>query len=215
MLACPEQRTRTLVPAAASATTPLDPSATASAPAVPSATRATPAAPSATRATPVAASATASPDADPFAADAENRQKPELASPDLTERARHLFEAIVSGEPERGDDFFFPRAPFLPLKDVADPGRYFDQLLATYHRDIRELHRRQRPCNTARFVSFELGTNPSWVAPGREYNKIGYYRTFHGKLRWANEGSSGTIDVTTIISYQGRWYTTHLAPIRH
>jgi len=212
MLACPEQRTRTLVPAAASATTPLDPSATASAPAVPSATRATPAAPSATRATPVAASATASPDADPFAADAE---KPELASPDLTERARHLFEAIVSGEPERGDDFFFPRAPFLPLKDVADPGRYFDQLLATYHRDIRELHRRQRPCNTARFVSFELGTNPSWVAPGREYNKIGYYRTFHGKLRWANEGSSGTIDVTTIISYQGRWYTTHLAPIRH
>ena len=64
-------------------------------------------------------------------------------------------------------------------------------------------------------MSFSIGTAPTWVAPGREYNKIGYCRTFHAKLRWQGDRASGTIDVSTIISYHGRWYATHLAPIRH
>jgi hypothetical protein len=152
---------------------------------------------------------------DPFATDPENRQKPDLESADLTERAGHLLEAIATGEPRRADDFFFPRAPFVPLKDVRDPGRYFDQLLATYHRDIRDIRARRRDWSSVRFVSFTIGTTPTWVAVGREYNRIGYYRTFGGRLRWQGDGSSGTIDVSTIISYHGRWYVTHLAPIHH
>jgi hypothetical protein len=151
---------------------------------------------------------------EPFATDPQNRQKPDIESDELTDRASHLLEAIATGRPERGDDFFFPRAPFLPLKDVGDPGRYFDQLLATYHRDIRELRASRRDWESPRLVSFAIGSTPTWVAPGHEYNRIGYYRTFHGRLRWQSERSSGTIDVSTIISYHGRWYITHLAPIR-
>jgi hypothetical protein len=172
------------------------------------------AAPAASPAPPPAAEPPTAIDEEPFATDPENRQKPDVASDELNERARHLFDAIATGEPTRGDDFFFPRAPFLPLKDVRDPGRYFDQLLATYHRDIRELHSSRRNWDGVRFVSFALGTTPTWVPPGREYNKIGYFRTFHGTLRWQGDRSSGTTDVGTIISYHGRWYVTHLAPIR-
>src|SRR6266446_855417 len=76
----------------------------------------------------------------------------------------------------------FAREPFIPLKDVQDPGRYHAQLLSTYHRDIQELHQKRKEWSGASFESFELGTAPTWVAPGKEYNKIGYYRTFHGKL---------------------------------
>jgi hypothetical protein len=195
--------------------------ATPSAPVAP----ATPSAPIAPRASPapcVSPPASAAPSAEPppsarndapFATDPENRQRPQIESADLAERARHLLEAISTGDLSRGDDFFFPRAPFLPLKDVRDPGRYFDQLLATYHRDIRDLHASRRDWGAAKFVSFAIGTTPTWVAPGREYNRIGYYRTFGGKLRWQNERSSGTIDVATIISYHGRLFVTHLAPI--
>jgi hypothetical protein len=147
--------------------------------------------------------------------DPENRSKPQLASSDLSERAQHLFEAIAQNEPALGDDFFFPRDPFIALKDVRDPARYHTELLAVYHRDIRELHASRKGWTGATFASFELGTPPTWVAPGKEYNKIGYYRTFRGKLRYRIGERSTEIDVSTIISWDGRWYVTHLSPIRH
>src|SRR6185436_10924076 len=117
------------------------------------------------------------------APDPANKTKPPLTSRDLEERAAHLIDALVQNDPALADDFFFPKAPFIPLKDVADPGRYFDQLLATYHRDIRSLRAERKDWAEVSFVSFELGTPPTWVAPGKEWNKIGYFRTFGGKLR--------------------------------
>jgi hypothetical protein len=154
-------------------------------------------------------------DGDGGSSDPDNRRMPALTSPDLTERARHLFQAIVENQPALADDFFFPKEPFIPLKDVADPGRYFDQLIATYHRDVASLHAKRKDWSGAAFVSFELGTTPGWVAPGKEYNKIGYFRTFRGKLTYSIGDSTRDMSVTTIISWDGRWYVTHLAPIQH
>jgi hypothetical protein len=150
---------------------------------------------------------------DAGASDPENRALPPLSSEDLTERASHLFSALAEGDPALADDFFFPAEPFVPLKDVSDPAGYHRQLVATYHRDIAALSHSRKSWRDARFVSFELGTAPAWVAPGREYNKIGYHRTFHGKLRYAISGREHLIEVTTIISWAGRWYVTHLSPI--
>src|SRR5262249_10299071 len=99
---------------------------------------------------PAALPSAAAPDHTP---DQHNRTEPLLVSADVTERASHLFDAIVRGEPSLGDDFFFPKEPFIPLKDVADPAKYFDQLIATYHRDILELHRRNSHLDGAKFVS--------------------------------------------------------------
>ena len=149
------------------------------------------------------------------APDPSNKSRPPLTSTDLEERAAHLVDALVQNDPALADDFFFPRAPFIPLKDVADPGRYFDQLLATYHRDIRSLRAERKDWTGASFVSFELGTTPTWVAPGKEYNKIGYFRTFGGKLRYRVGEKVKELAVSTIISWNGRWYVTHLSPIRH
>jgi len=147
--------------------------------------------------------------------DPANKIRPPLVSADLEARAAHLLEAIAQNEPGTADDFFFPRAPFIPLKDVSDPGRYFDQLLTTYHRDIRSLRAERTEWEGVAFVSFELGTTPTWVAPGKEYNKIGYFRTFGGKLRYRIGDKVKELAVSTIISWDGRWYVTHLSPIRH
>jgi hypothetical protein len=147
--------------------------------------------------------------------DPSNKMKPPLTSADLDERAAHLLDAIAQNDPAKADDFFFPKGPFIPLKDVADPGRYFDQLLATYHRDIRSLSAERKDWTGAAFVSFELGTTPTWVAPGKEYNKVGYFRTFGGKLRYRIGDRVKELAVSTIISWNERWYVTHLLPIRH
>ena len=160
------------------------------------------------------AAADDAPDAGASAAASDNHERPALASDDLATRAAHLLDALVQGKPELADDFFFPREPFLPLKDVADPGRYHAQLLAAYHRDVREMARKRRSWEGARFVSFELGTPPTWVAPGKEWNKIGYHRSFHGKLRYELDGRTHTLDVHTVISWAGGWYVTHLGAFK-
>jgi hypothetical protein len=147
--------------------------------------------------------------------DPANQSRPPFTSDDLQERAGHLLLAIARNDPAAADDFFFPKEPFVPLKDVGDPGRYFDQLLATYHRDIRSLHAERKDWAGVSFVSFELGTTPTWVMPGKEYNKIGYFRTFGGKLRYRLGERVKELRVGTIISWDGRWYVTHLSPIKH
>ncbi len=145
----------------------------------------------------------------------KNDVRPPLSSADLTERAHHLFDAIVRGKPELADDFFFPREPFLELKDVADPSKYHAGLLRSYHLNVKELHDQRRSWDGATFRSFELGSPPRWVKPGEEWNRIGYYRTFSAKLRYEVSGASRTLEVHTIISWDGHWFVTHLAAVHH
>ena len=77
------------------------------------------------------------------------------------------------------------------------------------------MHAERKDWSDVAFVSFDLGTPPTWVAPGKEYNKIGDFRTFGGKLRYRVGDKTKEINVSTIISWGGRWYVTHLSPIRH
>ncbi len=145
---------------------------------------------------------------------ADNKVLPPLTSEELTKRAFQLFDAIVHDEPARGESFWFPKEPFLPLKDVKGPGKYWDNLHRTYERDIHALHKKRSSWEGATFEGFEVGSKPKWVPPGDEANKIGYYRSFRGKLRYRIGDTSKTIDVHTIISWQGRWYITHLSKFK-
>jgi hypothetical protein len=188
------------------------PPAASPAPAPPAEASATPPAEaSAAPAVSAAPVASAAPPADP-----SNKVKPGPPGEELTARAARLFEAVRDDDPAKGAEFFFPREPFVPLKDVANAGRYWDTLFATYKNDIRELRRRhRRELEGASFVGLDLGSTPTWVKPGEEYNKIGYYRTFHAKLRFRTAaGAERSFDVHTLISWQGAWYITHLSPFK-
>ncbi|WP_437605970.1 hypothetical protein WMF20_33625 [Sorangium sp. So ce834] len=145
---------------------------------------------------------------------ATNKILPPLESEELTARARALFDAIVKNEPALADPFWFPKEPFIPLKDVKDPGKYWDNLHAAYANDVKAMHRKRKSWEGARFVGFEVGSRPKWVPPGDEVNKIGYYRSFHGKLKVELDGKPASVDVHTIISWQGRWYITHLGDFK-
>lgn len=140
---------------------------------------------------------------------ADNKVNPTQGA-ELQERARGLFEAIVRDEPDRAEAFWFPREPFIPLKDVKDPGKYWGQLHKSYVNDVHALHRKRKSWAGASFVGFDGWAGSKWVAPGKEANKIGYHRAFHGKLRYKVDGESAEVDVHTIITWQGRWYVTHL-----
>jgi len=146
--------------------------------------------------------------------DPDNKTEPPSRGPELEQSGRSLFEAIVTDDPEKARTFFFPREPFTPLKDVAEPDRYWRNLYRAYEHDIHQLHRKRRDWSGATFESFEIGSRPTWVRPGDEYNKIGYFRTFGALLRYRFEGKPYSIKVHTLISWQGRWTITHLLPFK-
>jgi hypothetical protein len=147
----------------------------------------------------------------PVRDDDQNTELPPLASEDLSARAAQLFEAIKSGKPELADPFFFPREPFLTLKDVDDPGRYHRQLVAAYHNNIRDLHKSRKSWEGAELRAIELVEKPKRIPPGREWNKIGYFRTKGARMEYEIQGRRRFIEVHTVISWDGRWYVTHLA----
>jgi hypothetical protein len=166
---------------------------------------------------PLNAGSDASANADDAAAasiDWTNAAKYTLASDELTERARALFDAIVTLDPARAEGFWFPREPFIPLKDVKNPGRYWDTLHKAYLDDVRALHRKRKSWDGATFERFTVGSTPKWVKPGDEVNKIGYYRSFHGTIHYRIGDEPAKLDVHTLITWQGRWYVTHLRKIK-
>lgn len=159
-------------------------------------------------AAPVDASADASAEAPP---DPKNQVPPFPPSAELEARARGLFEAIVKDEPALGEAFWFPQEPFIPLKDVKGPDKYWKELHRLFENDVHALHRKRKSWEGATFESYEVGSTPKWVKPGEEVNKIGYFRSYHGKLRYRVDGERYTIDVHTLITWQGRWFITHLS----
>lgn len=198
-------------------TTPSATTSTQSAPLPPpSAT----AAPSASEAPAPTATATADDDAGapPSAKDADydpaNKAKPPLDSEELQARGRGLFDAVVQNNPALGEDLWFPKEPFLILKDIKDPGKYWDQLHRAYAKDVEKLHKKRQSWEGAEFVKLELGSPPKWVKPGDEGNKIGYFRTVKGNLVYKAEGKTHKLEVRVMISWQKRWYITHLGKFK-
>jgi hypothetical protein len=180
-------------PVAASAAPPPSASATAEAPA------------------PDAGAAQPAPTAEPAPAPvvADNNVAPTEGA-ELQARAKGLFDAIVKDDPDLAEAFWFPREPFIPLKDIKDPGKYWDQLHRTYRGDVHALHAKRKSWERAEFVTFDGWSRSKWVKPGDEVNKIGYHRAFHGKIHFKAGGEDGEIEVHTIITWQGKWYVTHL-----
>jgi hypothetical protein len=158
-----------------------------------------------------AAAAPAAP-APPFAAD---NNLPPTEGPELQDRAKSLLEAVIHDEPQLGDSFWFPKEPFIPLKDVKGPDKYWEQLHRSYGSDIHAIHKKRKSWTGVVFEKFEIGSKPKWVKPGEEANKIGYHRSFRGKLHYTVDGQSESFEVRTIITWQGRWFITHLSKVKH
>ncbi len=52
-----------------------------------------------------------------------------------------------------------------------------------------------------------------WIAPGAEYNKVGYYRLYGTRLRYTLDGRPRSFGVCSMISWRGEWDAVHLGPV--
>jgi len=125
-------------------------------------------------------------------------------------RAKQLFEAILHDDPKRAEGVFFPRAAFLLVKDIRDPGAYFDQLHARFASDIHALHKRLPGLTHAHFDRFELVRRGGFVAVREEGNRLPYWASRHSVLHYTSEGARHQFEVRVLITWDDEWYVIHL-----
>ena len=152
----------------------------------------------------------------------QTRDRPQASGAAFDARVTALWSAIVSDDPQQAMPFFFPLGAYQQVKDVPDPGSDWKRrLVAAFARDVHALHGRLGGgAAGARLVGLEVqGARARWVEPGEEYNKLGYYRVFGSRLRYAidgdqDAGETRAFDVKSLISWRGEWYVVHLSAIQ-
>lgn len=125
-----------------------------------------------------------------------------------------LFKAIVDNNPELMLPFFMPLPVYEKLKDSKNPPRDWKfRVYAQLKRDIERYHRALgRDREQARFVALDVVPDDAlWMKPGREYNKLPYYRLFGSSLRYVDaRGRERHFEVSALFSWRGEWYVVHL-----
>jgi hypothetical protein len=144
----------------------------------------------------------------------QTRERPSTESRSFRRRLEWVVDAIVQDDPERALPAFFPRVAYEQVKAIADPGRdWQERLWRAFQRDVHEYHRSLGPdAASARLAGLVTNENAvRWIDPGREGNRLGYYRVTRSRLRfrWAN-GTVRDIELTSLISWRGEWYVVHL-----
>jgi hypothetical protein len=128
-----------------------------------------------------------------------------------------LWHAVVGDDPSLAMPFFFPKQAYLQVKAIADPATDYQQrLIANFGQDIHTLHAQLgADAAAAHFDGIDVPEDQAvLVQPGEESNKLPYWRVYGTALRYSIGGTSGTLPVTSLISWRGEWYVVHLGAIR-
>jgi hypothetical protein len=145
----------------------------------------------------------------------QTRERPGDASdPNLISLGKTMVAAIASGNTEAARTCFFPVSAYEQVKAIPSPARDWEKRLwSAFVRDLTR-HRSALSAN-AEFLRFEFpGGVGRWVEPNEEGNRLGYYRVYHARIVVADAGREKSIDITSMISWRGRWYIVHLTGFR-
>jgi hypothetical protein len=141
-------------------------------------------------------------------------ERPSVTSARFKRRMQLLADSILTGDAERGRATFFPLVAYAQVKDVQKPERdYKYRLLAHFERDVLEYRKALgKDAERAQFLGVEVPEDRAqWMKPGKEGNRLGYYRVLRSKLRFRlPSGSERALELTSMISWRGEWYVVHL-----
>jgi len=132
---------------------------------------------------------------------------------DAEDRARHLATALAGGPLSLADDFFFPREPFLAVKDMSGAMHYFARLLNTYHADVERYRAQLPPDAPVTFVRFVPARACRWMEIGREANRLPYWSCYGARLVVRSNEREVVFRIHVMIHWGTQWFVTHLGPI--
>lgn len=140
--------------------------------------------------------------------------RPSTTDARFKRRMQRLADAIVSGDVEQARSSFFPLVAYAQVKDVQKPERdYRFRLMSNFQRDLREYRKALgHEAGHAEFLGVEVPeARVAWMKPGKEGNRLGYFRVLRSKLRFRLPGGKErSLELTSLISWRGEWYVVHL-----
>ncbi len=144
----------------------------------------------------------------------QTEDRPSVTSSRFLGRMKRLADAILTGDAGKARDTFFPLVAYAQVKDVQKPERdYRYRLMAHFERDVREYRKALgRDAERAEFLGVSVPeARAEWMKPGKEGNRLGYYRVLRSRLRFRMpSGKEQSLELTSMISWRGEWYVVHL-----
>jgi len=136
---------------------------------------------------------------------------PPSSSEELTERARHLLEAIAKDQPDLATDILFPRDAWLAAHDAVDPGKDWEAHVATpFRKAVRAQSRRHHGLDRAQFASLELGHTLAQATLHRHGWKKPLWVVRGSRLSFVVDGRTHTLPIHEMTAWRGAWYVTRL-----
>lgn len=144
----------------------------------------------------------------------QTKDEPAVDSPAFQKRLDLLWRAIVTNDPSIAEPAFFPSIAYERVKDIKKPkADWKHRLMKNFHRDIRAYHKKlgDEP-RALEFVGVDVDAGRvKWMDPGKEGNKLGYYRVTRSKIRYKDpSGKESKLELTSLISWRGEWFIVHL-----
>ena len=129
---------------------------------------------------------------------------------------RSFWAGVTAGSSPEAMPAFFPLTAYQQVKALADPAAdWHNRLVALYDLDFEAVHRHVGAGAVLEGVDVPAGA-ATWVQPGQEYNKLGYWRVYGTRVRYRTAaGTRGSLGIYSLISWRGQWYIVHLGPINH
>jgi len=136
---------------------------------------------------------------------------PQATSADLTNRARHLLEAIAKSSPDLAHDMLFPREGYVGARDAQDPGKLWDvKLKPAYEAQVKRATKRTKGIERAVFVSFELGKSISRIVPKKKEWTTPLWRVKRSAITFTIDGKAHRMEIAELVAWRGNWYLTKL-----
>jgi hypothetical protein len=130
---------------------------------------------------------------------------------ELSNRMKHLLEAISQNDADLASDALFPRDAYAATKDLPDPAKAWEKRVqGVFKRHVGTIHKRVKGIDGAKFVSFELGRSIAQVTPKKKGFKKPLWRVRHSKLTFSLDGKTRHLDITEMTAWRGAWYVTEL-----
>ena len=126
------------------------------------------------------------------------------------ERAAAFLRAVCGDDADAALAFFLPRDAFALIKGVTNPDRFFDRLVRMFRADVHALHLAHPELSQARYLRVEFSHRRGWVLPRQEANRLPYWSVRHSRLVYAVDGEERSFELRTLITWDDRWYLTHL-----
>ena len=145
----------------------------------------------------------------------QTKTMPTDTDPQFTAGINALWQGIVDDNPQEALPFFFPKSAYLQVKALSNAGAdYENRLIGFYNLDVHAAHRLLGPgAKDAKLVGVSVPAKAAeWILPGRETNKLSYYRVYGSRLTYTEGGKTKSFGLFSLISWRGEWYVVHFGP---